>query len=183
MIINIKVFVAADKYLVPALRDRAKDKFLLRVRTGWFTVAFPKAVKLAYDYIDENTQVLRDIIGETVYDKAEHLFNGPGEDGFEDFIAVAMEAPQLLVDHAKRLAGKAPPSGTSPAGVDWYQCPGTYCKKYSTVFSVSKDAPGKSSVQCPLKCSVPQKKDYWIRHRIKEKVIASENTAVAGKKA
>ncbi|KAJ5549655.1 BTB/POZ protein [Penicillium frequentans] len=62
MLFNIKVYQVADKYFVPQLKQRAKDKFGQIARTCWQMDDFPVAIAEAYQCTQKNDRDLRELL-------------------------------------------------------------------------------------------------------------------------
>ncbi|KAK3050681.1 hypothetical protein LTR09_008047 [Extremus antarcticus] len=125
--------------------------------------AFSEIVTLAYDSVDEPTDAIRNIISGSVQEHATELFNGEEHTGFRE---AAINAPQLLLEHAKKAAASTQDGATpTPANVQWYKCPGPYCKQYSVVFSVSKETKPDFKISCPLRCTYNKKMEFWEKQK------------------
>ncbi|PYI17275.1 BTB/POZ domain protein [Aspergillus violaceofuscus CBS 115571] len=62
MLFAVKVYQVADKYQVPQLKDRAREKFKSIVETCWQTDDFPVAIEEAYKRTIKEDRSLRDIL-------------------------------------------------------------------------------------------------------------------------
>ncbi|PYI33038.1 POZ domain-containing protein [Aspergillus indologenus CBS 114.80] len=65
MLLNVKVYQVADKYQVPKLKDRAREKFKAIVETCWQMDDFPVAIEEAYKRTTKEDRSLRDILVRT----------------------------------------------------------------------------------------------------------------------
>ena len=165
MVLNIKLFAMAQFYLADSLKTLAKDKLVTRVATQWEHSSFADAIKLAFSMTDDHTSVIRDILAGAVWDHAKTLFNHKWE-GHEEFARVAMGVPRLLLDYAKKIPKDTNGPAHNPANVDWYRCPGTYCKQYNTIFAISQHVPDGFRISCPLRCTYNKNKEFWRNHKI-----------------
>lgn len=62
MLFNVKVYQIADKYCVPQLKQRAKDKFEQTARTCWQMDDFPVAIAEVYERSHEHDRGLRELV-------------------------------------------------------------------------------------------------------------------------
>ncbi|KAI8633609.1 BTB/POZ protein [Xylariaceae sp. FL1651] len=65
MVFNAQVYSIADRYIVPALKKYAKEKFSSAIRCGWSMDDFPLAIAEAYSSTPEEDRGLRDLVVET----------------------------------------------------------------------------------------------------------------------
>ncbi|KAK4032825.1 hypothetical protein C8A01DRAFT_20156, partial [Parachaetomium inaequale] len=61
MIFNAQVYSLSDKYMIPALKDLAKEKFRSAINTGWAMDDFPLTVAEVYSSTPEDDGGLRDL--------------------------------------------------------------------------------------------------------------------------
>ncbi|KAH8728537.1 BTB/POZ domain-containing protein [Phaeosphaeriaceae sp. PMI808] len=64
MVFNVKVYSIAEKYDIPALKAKAKQKFETAVETCWEMDDFPDAVKEVYHSIPDNNQELQEVVAD-----------------------------------------------------------------------------------------------------------------------
>ncbi|KAK5170364.1 uncharacterized protein LTR77_004951 [Saxophila tyrrhenica] len=163
LMLNAYLFVMADKYQVDGLKALAKDKFLKRTTSQWNTSSFAEVISVAYSLDDRVTGVLRQILAGTVRDHAKDLFR---KQEFFEFREAALKHPQLLLDHSKSTAVNADEPNRNPANMDWYKCPGNYCKEYSAIFAISQHVPDTFRISCPLRCTYNKNKPFWDAYKI-----------------
>ncbi|RYP39208.1 hypothetical protein DL767_002316 [Monosporascus sp. MG133] len=61
MIFNAQVYSVADKYIIPALKAEAREKFGTAISTGWAMDDFPSAIAEVYNSTPESDRGLRDL--------------------------------------------------------------------------------------------------------------------------
>ncbi|KAG4033608.1 hypothetical protein MFRU_004g01120 [Monilinia fructicola] len=62
LLFNAKVYIIADKYMIPALKDLANEKCLRSVEAHWNTPEFSKVAELLWDNTAESDKLLRDAV-------------------------------------------------------------------------------------------------------------------------
>lgn len=62
LLISAKVYVIADKYKLEALKEFARDKYLLVLASTWNTPAFPESACHVLENTMETDRLLRDVI-------------------------------------------------------------------------------------------------------------------------
>ncbi|ESZ96608.1 hypothetical protein SBOR_2975 [Sclerotinia borealis F-4128] len=62
LLFNAKVYIIADKYMIPGLKPLANQKFVRSAEKNWNTPEFPAAVELLWENIPESDLLLRDSV-------------------------------------------------------------------------------------------------------------------------
>ncbi|KAB8294955.1 hypothetical protein EYC80_006908 [Monilinia laxa] len=62
LLFNAKVYIIADKYMIPALKDLANEKCLRGVEAHWNTPEFSKVAELLWENTAESDKMLRDAV-------------------------------------------------------------------------------------------------------------------------
>ncbi|KAK5123679.1 hypothetical protein LTR85_002315 [Meristemomyces frigidus] len=73
MLMHAKVFAAAVKYRVPALKDLAAEKFAAAVAINFNHASFAEAARIAYTTTPEDMREIRDQVVEVIHANAELL--------------------------------------------------------------------------------------------------------------
>lgn len=67
VVVHARVFAAAVKYQVRALREEAAAKFAAAAKVSWDHPSFAKAARITYTTTAEDVRELRDIVGKTIH--------------------------------------------------------------------------------------------------------------------
>ncbi|KAJ5915080.1 BTB/POZ protein [Penicillium verhagenii] len=127
MIFNIRLYQVADKYFVPQLKKKAKDKFEQIAKTCWEMDDFPVAIAEAYQRTQKHDRDLRELVVKTSQDHVVELVKN------EKFCSVLEEITGFAADLALSLskAVKAVNRNTSCASCykTWtlYESGACYC--------------------------------------------------------
>lgn len=132
MLFNINVYQVADKFEVPQLKQKAKDKFETIARTCWEMDDYPIAISEAYQRTHKGDRGLRDILVSISHEHLEKLLEN------EDFRTVLEEVLGLAADLVRHSPGNT--------GVKKYCCPNC---NFNWMLGHSA---GNISYRCP-KCS------------------------------
>ena len=92
MLFNVNVYQVADKYGVPNLKERAKEKFEKIIETCWEMDDFPLTITEAYSSTPKTDRGLRDPFIRTALKHIEHLLKT------EDFVQVLEETVGFSAD-------------------------------------------------------------------------------------
>lgn len=111
MLFNVKVYQVADKYFVPQLKQRAKDKFEQIARTCWQMDDFPVAIAEAYRCTQKHDRGLRELLVQISQDHIGELVKS------ESFRSVLEEIAGFAADLALTLSW-----GESPKASCKYSC-------------------------------------------------------------
>jgi hypothetical protein len=162
LLLDLKLFMLADKFFVEPLKAMARQKLFLRCKEDWHTEFFTDAIQLAYCPDETYPAEIKKIILDVVDDHAGDLF----AEGNESFRKVVGTTSEFLLDYASYTAKKKSSAGAvpDPAGVKWFKCPGRTCRTYSSFFCVSNELPDKSKISCPLRCTYNKQMDFWAAH-------------------
>ncbi|KAE8368636.1 BTB/POZ protein [Aspergillus caelatus] len=109
MLFNINVYQVADKFGVPQLKQKAKDKFETIARTCWDMDDYPIAISEAYQRTHKEDRGLRDILVSISREHLDKLLEN------EDFRTVLEEVLGFAADLVQH------PTGNN--GVTKYRCP------------------------------------------------------------
>jgi hypothetical protein len=97
LLVNVQVYVLADKNDITALKKRAKEKYAEVVMFLWNTPGFSASANLLYDNTLQSDRLLRDVIAKTA---KEHIRTLIYE---EDFVEVMVRNGDLAVDVLKSV--------------------------------------------------------------------------------
>ncbi|KAL1979195.1 hypothetical protein VTN96DRAFT_6523 [Rasamsonia emersonii] len=113
ILFNVKVYQLADKYGVPQLKQRAKEKFENIAKTCWQMDDFPTAIAEAYTCTPKEDRGLRDTLVEISCEHIDELQKN------DDFQTVLEEAVGFAADLVQYLARWKPPN----SNLMKYRCP------------------------------------------------------------
>lgn len=100
MIFNVRLYQVADKYFVPRLKQRAKEKFGQIARTCWEMDDFPVAIAEAYHCTRKDDRDLRELLVQVSRDHIVELMNS------ERFCSVLEETVGFAADLVISLSGE-----------------------------------------------------------------------------
>lgn len=144
LVLDVRMFIIADKYNVAPLLELAVTKFKERCEQEWMKPEFGEAALELYSIgLDHNTS-LRDVIVGTINKHASEVLDPDRKSEFSKLHEV-MEQTELGAHVAARLASR----------VCTYKCPKTNCGR---VFQVSVAA--YCNFSCPNKC-YNQDETWW----------------------
>ncbi len=107
MVFHAQVYGIADKYLIPALMEHAKEKFRTAIGTGWAMDDFPLAIAEAYSIPSGADRGLRDLVVDVSrMNRDELLKKSQFRDAFR-------ETPDFAVDMVV----------STPSSLATYKCP------------------------------------------------------------
>ncbi|KAK3356342.1 BTB/POZ protein [Lasiosphaeria hispida] len=109
MVFNAQVYSLADKYVIPTLKNLAKEKFQAAIKTGWGMDDFPTAVAEVYNSTPEGDRGLRDLVLEISGTNIKTLVQNGG------FRNILRETPAFATDIIV--------SGAVKSGQKTYRCP------------------------------------------------------------
>lgn len=92
MVFNAQVYSLADRYMIPALKHLAKDKFATAIKTGWSMDDFLLAVDVVYSSSPEDDRGLRDLVVGVSGENLEMLLKNTG---FQNLLG---EKPKFAAD-------------------------------------------------------------------------------------
>ncbi|PYH94880.1 BTB/POZ domain-containing protein [Aspergillus ellipticus CBS 707.79] len=98
MLFNIKLYQVGDKYAVPQLKLKAKEKFETIAKTCWQMDDFPTAIADAYKSTPREDRGLRDILVRVSREHLNELLKT------EDFQDVLEEAVGFAADLVRDMA-------------------------------------------------------------------------------
>ncbi|PYI05223.1 hypothetical protein BO78DRAFT_447876 [Aspergillus sclerotiicarbonarius CBS 121057] len=98
LLFNVNLYQVADKYVVPQLKRRAKEKFDTVAKTCWQMGDFSTAIAEVYSYTTKANRDLRDPLVETSREHIDELRNK------DDFRTVLAEAVGFAADLVQNLA-------------------------------------------------------------------------------
>lgn len=116
MLFDVSVYSIADKYDIPALRIRAKEKFAAAVRTCWQMDDFPSVIAEVYGSTPSSNRSLRD----TVIDVTQKHIKALMEKG--EFVRVLKETSEFAADVTGYMVQKGMGAGDTTARTR-YSCP------------------------------------------------------------
>lgn len=127
MLFNIKVYQVTDKYFVPQLKQRAKDKFRQIAIICWQMDDFPVAIAEAYQCTQKHDRGLRELLVKISQDHIAELtenekFSSVLQEtiGFAAYLALSLSGERALTkDHHKWYCSNCPNNWTwcSPEGM------------------------------------------------------------------
>ena len=100
LLVNVQVYILADKNDIVALKKRAKEKYAEVVTFLWNTPSFAASAMLLYDNTPQSDRLLRDVIAETAEKHIKTLICE------EDFVEVMVRNGDLAVDVLKSVLSK-----------------------------------------------------------------------------
>jgi len=115
MVFHAQVYCLADRYMMAALKQLAKDKFEAAVKTGWSMDDFLLAVDVVYSSSPEGDRGLRDLVVE-VSSSGENLEKLLKSVGFRNLLS---EKPGFAADIIIIMSS----SGAEKGGARTYRCP------------------------------------------------------------
>jgi hypothetical protein len=102
MVFHAEVYSIADRYMVPALKRYAKDKFNSAISCGWSMDDFPLAIAEAYSSTPEEDRGLRDLVVETCHQNLKQLSkNQPFRETLQATVGLAADLVLFKTDAAK----------------------------------------------------------------------------------
>ena len=166
LLLHIRLFQLADKYLIEPLKSLAVEKFNIRATNEWNTPSFLSALLEVYDptFAAADADLLRLIILENVKLHAKDLFHAAEHDAFRTAV---LQAPEFLLAYSKDLTGDMSGKATLPRVTDvtWYRCPGFMCRRHGAVFGVKTSVPERFHMNCPLRCETDRDMEWWRKHK------------------
>ncbi|RMY41622.1 hypothetical protein D0865_12236 [Hortaea werneckii] len=149
-VLDVRVYAAADKYLLPNLKRLAAEKFEKGMKAEWESGGFVNAIQEAYVVIPESDRTLKKIIIE-VASKHKLALLHPSK-GSEDFKRLTAELPEF---------GKDLLVASTITWIDeeWvkYRCPS--CKLHWAMPDQEK------SFTCPRECYNKQDPSWWVSYK------------------
>jgi hypothetical protein len=161
ILLNLKIFMLADKYMVEPLKTLAKDKFTRRAQMDWDKDFFAQAITVVYDMENKrDAQGLKDVILQIVAEHAsELLVEGIGSSFREKVLAT----PSFLLDYTTKVTKIIPPPVvlSVSSGDAWFKCSQPQCSSKNALFKIKAEEDGLyESILCPGNCF---KDDYYVR--------------------
>ncbi|KAI7257543.1 hypothetical protein KC343_g6462 [Hortaea werneckii] len=137
MVLDVRVYAAADKYFVPNLKRLAVEKFEKHTKAGWKSDGFANAIPEAYVVVPESDRTLKNIIIDVASAHKAALFH-PSK-GSEVFKRLTAELPEfgkdlLVASNITWIEGEWVKYRCPGCGMDWampesktdFTCP-RYC--------------------------------------------------------
>jgi len=150
IVLDVRVFAIADKYLIGPLKELAVQKFTQRAEAEWESDDFVAAVTEVYTIIPEHDDALHRVVIVVVKEHAAALF---AESRGGNFEKAMREANGLGHDIAKALAAlKEEP------GFKKYRCP-------SCDLNFAVSGAQCSTFACPRGCCGQYSPLWWARYR------------------
>ncbi|KXT07780.1 hypothetical protein AC579_4303 [Pseudocercospora musae] len=150
IVMDVKMFIIADKYNIKTLMDLAAEKFEVRCREQWREAGFADAIKEVYTAVPGHDDRLKRTIIDIVQENAVQLFDGNNEVS-PNFARTARELAEFSADMSKILAIE----GTG--SMQTYKCPSG-----GEVFYMSTPTP--KNFGCPSGCYGSQTQSWWKPH-------------------
>jgi hypothetical protein len=100
LLINVKVYIVADKNDIGALKRWAKGKYEEVVKHLWNSPSFPSSAMLLYDNTPSSDRLMRDVIAETAKKNIQTLIDK------QDFEDLMKSHGDLAVDVLKSVLAK-----------------------------------------------------------------------------
>lgn len=150
LILNLRVYAAAEKYLLPSLKRLAMTKFEQRAEKEWRSDGFAGAIVEAYDRLLDVDDALRQKIARIVNDHRSELFDATK--GNEMFKYMAVEIPMFGRDVLMASCGSGNADGWAK-----YKCPtcGTYWSIQGRV----------QYLGCPKGCNPHYSSSWWQSYK------------------
>ena len=146
MILDIHLFIMADKYRINGLKIKTASQFRRSCEDDWDTTDFVKAISLVYTAAG-NTEPLKLVLLEIIQQHREELLQNP--DRYNAFHKALIDVPGLVFDVVTRTspADVATPRERSDRDVWQFHCPVSGCE---CVFELSIGQIAKQSlIACP----------------------------------
>ncbi|KAK4544760.1 hypothetical protein LTR36_004009 [Oleoguttula mirabilis] len=152
IMLDIRVFAIADKYLITPLKELAVEVFTERAAAGWGTDEFAAAISEIYSIIPEHEDHMRRIVVRAVQEHATELFSeGPS---YASFNSVMRQIADFGADVSQALARRS-------TMVTWYCCP-----TCSSTFAMG-DYEGVG-FDCPMRCCSFRTVFWWTDHVVEK---------------
>lgn len=149
LVLNVRMFALADKYLIESLKTLSADKFEARAAAEWQTPAFASAIAEVYGIIpDHETRLKRVVLHEVNKHKSELFGQSPD---FKKFRKVMRDNAAFAADVAECLTADKHTTAKT------YKCP-----SQREVFSV--DVPEGVRFGCPAGCYTDQPLSWWQKY-------------------
>ncbi|KAH6870900.1 BTB/POZ protein [Thelonectria olida] len=142
MIFNAQVYSVAEKYIIPALKKHAEEKFESAINSSWMMDDFPLAIAEVYNSTPEEDRGLRDLVVQTCYSNIDQLLKK------DSFCKVLREISGFAADLVFFRCGPQ----------EAYQCPSC-----DDCFQADFSQKGKS--YCP---NCGNKRSDWESYRVKK---------------
>ncbi|RYP78958.1 hypothetical protein DL770_006798 [Monosporascus sp. CRB-9-2] len=116
MVFNAQVYSLADKYIIPTLKDQAREKFRTAISTGWAMDDFPLAIAEVYNSTPESDRGLRDPTVEIARTNINKL---RGNELFRDALKeIPTFAAEMVISVSENMKGQ-----TTQKTQKTYECP------------------------------------------------------------
>ncbi|KAI7467862.1 hypothetical protein D0860_01894 [Hortaea werneckii] len=150
IVLDVRVYAAADKYLLPNLKRLAAEKFEKHAKAEGESDGFVKAIQEAYDVVLESDRTLKKIIID-VASKHKLALLHPSK-GSEFFKRLTAELPEF----GKDLLVASNITWIEP---DWvkYRCPG--CNMHWAMPEQTED------FACPRSCHYKHDASWWALYK------------------
>ncbi|KAK6599696.1 BTB/POZ domain-containing protein [Botrytis cinerea] len=100
LLFNAKVYIIADKYMIPALKSLAHENFTKSLREHWNTPEFAAVAEFLWDNTPGSDTLLRKAVTATAATYIDVLLDK------EEFVDFMSEYGEFTVDVMKRMKGK-----------------------------------------------------------------------------
>lgn len=166
LLLHIRLFMLADKYIIEPLQTLATEKFNVRAHADWTTPSFALALTEIFSpcFLASDAALFQHIVLETVKQHAKPLFNDPAHTAFR---TAALQSPEFLMAYATDLTQQMGPKTTLPPHeqMAWYRCPGYGCQRHRAVFGVDAKVPVRFHMNCPLRCEKDRDLEWWRQYK------------------
>lgn len=172
VLLHVRVYVLADKYFIPELRNKALSNLSEAVKTAWNQDGFTAAVKEIYNNTPRDTDgakhELRNVVLAVATEHASALFGTRTEHSI--FKEMALSTPEFAADVAGAVACATKSKGSvdAPSSAPTQQ-PITYryyiCPRCHTAFGLAMASEGFYSHPCPWSSQpMTMSGSEWARH-------------------
>ncbi|EIT73259.1 hypothetical protein AO1008_00634 [Aspergillus oryzae 100-8] len=108
MLFNINVYQVADKFEVPQLKQKAKDKFETIARTCWEMDDYPIAISEAYQRTHKGDRDFRTVLEEVLGFAADLVRHSPGNTGVKKYCCPNCNFNWMLGHSAGNISYRCP---------------------------------------------------------------------------
>ena len=147
IVLNLRMFALADKYLIKPLKTLSANKFEGRAATEWQTPAFASAIAEIYSIIPDYEPRLKNIVLHEANNNRSELLSQSHD--FKEFREVMRKHAAFAADVSESLTSDKHTTAKT------YRCP-----SQGEVFTV--DVPEGVWFGCPAGCYANQALSWWV---------------------
>lgn len=164
LVLDVRVFAIADKYLLEPLKQLAARKFEAHCKAEWQTAAFAEAAAEAYATAPVHDNTLKRTVVATVKAHAVELRSAkPEYEAFRKVISeIAELGADLVFDGAMGESSSTGAAGLSSSSFTWYRCPQPFCG----LEFYRRDGQVPPTAYCPNGCFHDRPPVWWAPYKI-----------------